>query len=1711
MASNIHRSNSRKGISRVCAQAGLLLILLAGFGLRALAQTAEPASRPDRGIGAVGSYALSDIENINMTNGNVNISVPLAGLPPVAGGKLSWVLRAIYNSKLWDLASIEQLPDQFHHSKYATQHLDVSFDGGWKIGGRYILIDQLADADVTVNCNGDPICLQSLAYRHKMILLTPDGARHELRPLDATPYTGSELWRRGYYAATPDNTGTTMRYYSYDGSYLWATISPSDSAVQWTVYMQDGTQIVQRKNGIQKIKDNVGNFIQIYSETDAAGIVTTHFQDAQTNREIRYVYNPSGSATGQVQYQTVGGVWVNIDINFGTTTLQGLVANVNDRVCTDWGENLGETLTVIRSIVLPQTEPGPRRQYTFNYSSDTTDAVNPPVQYKTFCGQPLQSIFTASHGWGALSRMILPSGATVEYDYELDGRPNRASFLNQAREVPRDRIKQKRLIHDGTTDTWDYNINNIGSSVTGPDGSVTQDFFDHDPSHAAYMGGSTGLSGQVYRTTQSNKVIVERHWTQKIFSGAHTDSPDGAVGFNLVVDAEYTTLLNSSGNPSKMSAKTYQYDFNGNQTQQIEYDWFSPASVSRDPLTGVPTGVPAGATVLRTTTNSFYNPATTSTSSNVYAKRAIATATPLILNAPKETIVGASQARYSYDSQAYGTAPSIGLLTKMSVWDDRANKFIDTLHTYDVTYGNLISTTDPKGNVTQYFYDDAAHAQPNRVVVDPLNGTGQQTTTTVYDFSTGLVTSQTDPNGNQTTTDYTNQLLVTVDPLGRPGVVTGPPVASTVVDSTGSIAVYANQRHKTVIIYRDAARQVETRSDLNTENDGLLRSQTSQDQLGRVILTETSENGSTYTISSNSVYQQMGRITFTSNPRRAGAASTDGWTRVTSDDLGRVVEVATFSGAAQPPSSGTNSSWTGSVVTDYNAEVTTVADQAGRKRHSTSDGSGRLTQVEELNLNGTVYATTSYTYDRLNNLTQVTQGSQQRQFIYDSLSRLREAYTPEQVNISGQKVSTIYQYDDASNLTSRTNPNGTQVSFTYDGLNRVRTKTLSIGGDFTYNYDTGVNGKGRIVSIVKQGSTDGYYYDGYDAAGRLTASRQRTDFATNNAEYTISYGYDLAGNLSKEVYPSGRTILTSYDSAGRISRLGGQKAGESNRTYCSSYTYTAHSAPTSLLLGNSLFEHTNYNSRLQPTQIGLGTVANPTSLFGLDFTYGTTDNNGNVQTQAISAPKTAGGVATFSLNYSYDHLNRLLSAAESGSWSQTFTYDQYGNRTSLVNTGGLPLPVTPTPNPATNRLSGYGYDTSGNVINDGQGNTFTYDAENHQTSHINSSGTSNYIYDGEERRVKRVTGGVTSIYVYDAEGRLIAEYNSPDQPIQGGGGTSYLTTDHLGSTRLVTSATGAVKTRRDYLAFGEEIASTLGQRGQVTGYGANEGLRQQFTSKERDGESGLDYFLARYYSSTKGRFTSVDPLLSSGNGYDPQTWNRYIYTLNCPLRYTDPFGLALRCTLDGRTTSCARIYDLIASGQFESVSYTINGVGYTVRKADFYETLPAPAGQDPDVYYLGTRFNEKAFNTAIAPILQRLRKAINSELADGFTGFGGVGDFSGGGASDSWGGPENRKAINATSQQIQKKFKHASDFGVDGNFNKQNAAKFEQAIQDHVNDPGSKAIDGTYHGQPATIYVNSSSRLAVITDKAGNFISGWKLSEQQLQHVLTTGKLGGGN
>jgi RHS repeat-associated protein len=355
--------------------------------------------------------------------------------------------------------------------------------------------------------------------------------------------------------------------------------------------------------------------------------------------------------------------------------------------------------------------------------------------------------------------------------------------------------------------------------------------------------------------------------------------------------------------------------------------------------------------------------------------------------------------------------------------------------------------------------------------------------------------------------------------------------------------------------------------------------------------------------------------------------------------------------------------------------------------------------------------------------------------------------------------------------------------------------------------------------------------------------------------------------------------------------------------YAGGLAYAPSGAVTSLRLGNGRWESTQFNSRLQPTQIALGSTQNSTDLLKINYSYGTTANNGNVLSQQITVP-TAGSSPGFvaSQAYSYDALNRLSEASEivSGSqtWKQSFVFDRYGNRrfdTTQNRTTTLapncPAAVcNPEANAANNRLIGTTFDSAGNTTVNADSQQYVYDGENKMVAAKDASGNlvGQYWYDGDGKRVKKYVPGTgeTTIFVYDASGKTVAEYSTviSDTPQ-----VAYLTADNLGTPRINTNAGGAVIARHDYHPFGEEIAG-VGGRTQGLGYASDE-VRKQFTGYERDQETDLDFAQARMYVKQIGRFTTVDPLISSGRIENPQTWSRYNYVLGNPLMYTDPLGL----------------------------------------------------------------------------------------------------------------------------------------------------------------------------------------------------------------------------
>jgi RHS repeat-associated protein len=686
------------------------------------------------------------------------------------------------------------------------------------------------------------------------------------------------------------------------------------------------------------------------------------------------------------------------------------------------------------------------------------------------------------------------------------------------------------------------------------------------------------------------------------------------------------------------------------------------------------------------------------------------------------------------------------------------------------------------------------------------------------------------------------------------------------------------------------------------------------DALGRGIRSQNidPESGDVFSLT---CYDNMGRVSKTSNPFRGYSAQSCStangsddiyWTTTTYDAASRPWKVTTPDNAVVETTFGlaTSGSQIGTVVT--------VEDQADKLRRSITNALGQLTRVDEPNGSNVLGAidspnqATIYDYDKLSNLTTVTQGSQTRTFSYNSLSRLISATNPESGTIN-------YSYDPNGNLTQKLDARGVQTDYVYDGLNRVTNRNYSTPGDtpsnyqatpnVSYYYDNLTNAKGKLIKVTNGTGADRSTteYTGFDILGRVTAHKQTTD----STDYVTGYTYNHGGALIEETYPSGRVVKNELYASGELSQVSSKESSSAiYKTYANDFAYTAAGAISSLKLGNGRFESTQFNNRLQPTQIALGSSVGNAGVLRIDYAYnssGNNDNNGNLLSQTITVP---GLSHPFVQTYTYDELNRLKSATETDNstqtWKQTFSFDRYGNRrfdeanTTMPSSFSNQALTNPTISTSNNRLTstGWTYDSAGNTVGDPDGRQFTYDAENKQVEVKNSGNASvgTYFFDGDGKRVKKVvpSTGETTIFVYDATAELIAEYSTIVQSTNDAK-VQYLTQDNLGTPRINTDVMGVVTSRSDYLPYGEELTSQ-GNRSSSEKY-QGDTVRQGFTGYEKDPEIDLEYANARMFENLYGRFTSPDPLLLSGRVGNPQTWCRYVYSRNNPLTFIDPSGL----------------------------------------------------------------------------------------------------------------------------------------------------------------------------------------------------------------------------
>jgi RHS repeat-associated protein len=816
--------------------------------------------------------------------------------------------------------------------------------------------------------------------------------------------------------------------------------------------------------------------------------------------------------------------------------------------------------------------------------------------------------------------------------------------------------------------------------------------------------------------------------------------------------------------------------------------------------------------------------------------------------------------------------------------------------TWDCNGGVITSTTGLNaGETTSYQYNDPLYRLTS---VQRPSDSG--TTTTCYsDVGGSSCTQSSTANMTYTFTtaspDPTIETITTLDGLGRviaqqiasaPG---GPITITTAYDAVGRIAGVSNPE-RTYAGATDGA--------ITYTFDALSRPllQCNQDNAPTTTPTTACAPGTsykkwTYSAATTDVYDEAAHH----------------WQQ-TVDGMGRLIAVKEPDASNSP-----------TIETDY-----------------TYDPQSNLLEVDQY---GGPKGSSSYT-ERV------------RTFTYDGLSRLLCAANPEtSTAVACPATSGVmaYSYDGNGNVTGRSDPRGVVTQYFYDALNRITSKqyTTKPAGvaptsNVYYVYDYAIQGwgwpvqtspsypsdgqtnvVGRLTSAATQavGGAQAWTVYGYDVSGRMILKSECLPVDCGSNHHDMHFQYDQAGQLT--YYERGLDVdrnnstpnagyyfggyHQSYDAAGNLNQVTGDTSGPNRATniFSNPVYFPTGQQYTAQLLGL-------YNDKYSVTPRVWYTGEFITDQAAATVWQSSASHN-NTGTVGITTDKGAGN-----WTYTYDPMNRL-STAHGPVGDLTYAIDPFGNKTTQTITWGT-APSQSSMVATTNALTSNGltYDLNptlngiplpprGNITYDGH-NQYTYDAEG-RLYMVDTSTC--YIYDGDGDRVARtncnVTGagaattGVLAEFLYDPNHRLMAEVNpataqiaraniyagsrlvaedSPDSFVTSPTATQMRVTDQVGTLRGLVDLGEHITTSCTSFPFGDGTTCS------------NSADTEFFTGKQRDTVSDLDYFGARYYNSTLGRFMSPDPSgLAYADPSNPQSLNLYSYAQNDPLVYIDPTGM----------------------------------------------------------------------------------------------------------------------------------------------------------------------------------------------------------------------------
>lgn len=464
-------------------------------------------------------------------------------------------------------------------------------------------------------------------------------------------------------------------YYSLDGTFLRLEAS---SYADWTLYFPDGSKV---EDGT-RLFDRNGNYVDM-----ASAAVSD-----QLGRDVT-ITGDNGDTL--VTSQGVAGEDIVWRIEWKTIYVVKSYTACTHHVCPDDDfplEDYRDYLLASFDVVDKVHQPGQLGGGTYTFTYNGTDTL-PDAPYEL------------TDGWGELSGIELPSGATVTYDYSMDGEDGPA-MLENTKDILKNHVTTKTVHYDLEYDLdedppqaeeiWTYSVGTEGTSVGAPDGSsTTTDFGTTQPDSSGGLPWNTGLT---LRTTSPDGTKVENIWERNIpetctstwGTCASVDNAD-----NPYVKTTFTSIKDASSRYTLTAIKDFTYDKNGNVTEVREYDYVPYSTVPR--TNGYPTGLPSGASsyLKRITKTAYYNdvPEASSTSygdGDTYifgsSERLLRLAKSIDIQNPSE--VTKSRAEITYDYTNYDSSNTkAGNPTVTRQWDSTKNSVSNPL-----TDGNSIKT-----------------------------------------------------------------------------------------------------------------------------------------------------------------------------------------------------------------------------------------------------------------------------------------------------------------------------------------------------------------------------------------------------------------------------------------------------------------------------------------------------------------------------------------------------------------------------------------------------------------------------------------------------------------------------------------------------------------------------------------------------------------------------------------------------------------------------------------------------------------------------------------------------------------------------------------------------------------------------------------------------------------------------------------------------------